>query len=678
MRSGLYLLFTIHLLFTSAAVFSQSARVSVSKEPAWVTRNIIDYTKTALDKDAADGYIDISFEKQVYLADQSQYVRSSKKIISQAGVQNGSEITVAFDPSYEQLIFHDIHITRKGEILNRLQLSKIKTVHQETELANFIYNGSVNAVLVLEDVRQGDIIEFSYTIKGFNPIFKNKFAGDFSLAYSVPMYELYYKLVVPAGRKINIKNLNESLQPVISAANGQQVYEWRKTNVSPMVLQDYTPSWYDPYPQVLLSEYSDWKEVINWAMELFPVKKALSADVQKKIKEIESEYPGNGERVKAALRFVQDDIRYMGIEMGENSHRPADPSKIFAQRFGDCKEKSYLLCCMLRAMDIDASPVLINTTIKKNLNNLLPAPTDFDHATVRVKLDNKYYWFDPTIAYQRGAINDLFYPDYQAGLVVSDSSVSLTPIVFKNNSNQHVKEYFKVRAMSGGGSLTVTTTYKGVAADEARSSMNSESISELMTSYQKFYAAYYEDIKADSLNYTDDDSTGVFITREYYTIPNFWTADKTKGSRFIFSSFIINTLVRRPKEKERKMPFHLSFPTKFQEEVIVELPNRWQVTESEAHLKNSSFNYNYKFFCLYNIIRLETSYETFKDHSTIEEAPEYFRDLGKYDDIGSFEITSGTSDLAGNSSTNSGITILIIVLFIGALVGGVIWRSRRK
>ena len=110
--------------------------------------------------------------------------------------------------------------------------------------------------------------------------------------------------------------------------------------------------------------------------------------MQKKIKEIETANSSDEEKTKAALQFVQDDIRYMGIEIGENSHKPADPSKVFAQRFGDCKEKSYLLCVMLRAMNIDASPVLINTVSKKSISELLPAPTDFDHLTVRVKLDN--------------------------------------------------------------------------------------------------------------------------------------------------------------------------------------------------------------------------------------------------------------------------------------------------
>ena len=678
MRFCLHLLFTFQVLFIIAPVFSQSPRPSVAKEPAWVTNNNVDYNKTSLDKDATDGYIDISIEMQVSLADQTEYFRSSKKIISQAGVQNGSQLSISFDPSYQQLIFHTVRIIRKGETINKLQLAKIKTLHQEEELANFIYNGALNAVLILEDVRRGDIIEYSFSKKGFNPIFKNKYTRQFGMQFSFPLYNIYYKLLVPGGRKINIKNLNEPTQPATNLVSGQQVYEWKKDDIAPLSLQDYTPSWYDPFGQILISEYDSWKAVNDWAMELFPAKKELSAALQKKIKEIESANSSDKERTKMALRFVQDDIRYMGFEMGVNSHKPADPSRVFAQRFGDCKEKSFLLCCMLKAMNIEASPVLINTTSKKELNNVLPSTTAFDHVTVRVKLDNGFYWFDPTISDQRGSITNIFYPDYQTGLVVSENTTSLTPIEFRNVSSQSVKEYFKVTSMHTGGSLVVTTTYKGGDADATRSSFNNQSITELMTTYQKFYAAYYEDIKADSLSFTDNDSTGVFVTTEYYSLPKFWTTDKANASTFSISSFIINSILRKPKEKDRTMPFGLAYPAKYQEEVIVDLPEPWKVTEDETHLKNKSYAYNSKFYCEYNRVYLETNYENYKDYTTSDEAPQYFKDFAAYNDISTFNLTWGANDSVSNASSPSGKNIFYAFLVMGTFAGGIVWWGKRK
>jgi len=219
-----FFLFIFQLLLFNSLLFSQHSKPVATKEPDWISLNKVDYSRTNLDKNALDGYIEISFEKQVSLAEQSTYIRSSRKIISQAGVQNGSEISVSYDPSYEQLIFHTIRINRKGETLNRLHLSKFKVLHQEEDMTDFIYNGELDALLILEDVRQGDIIEYSYTLKGFNPIFKNKYSDSYSFDFSVPVYQVYYKLIVPAGRQINFKYLNQQPSATISTVNGQQVY----------------------------------------------------------------------------------------------------------------------------------------------------------------------------------------------------------------------------------------------------------------------------------------------------------------------------------------------------------------------------------------------------------------------------------------------------------------------
>ncbi|MEO7524575.1 MAG: DUF3857 domain-containing transglutaminase family protein [Ferruginibacter sp.] len=679
MKLCLFFLFILEILFGPGLLFAQPGKVSISTEPGWVTKNNYDFSKTSLDKEAIDGYIDIAIDKQVYLSDQTEYIKRSIRIISQAGVQNGSQVSVSFDPAYQQLSFHSIHIIRKGAILERLRLADIKTVHQEKELNNFIYNGALDAVLIVDDVRQGDILEYSYSRKGFNPIFKNKFTTTFNLQFSFPVYELYFKLIVPAGRKINIKNLNETLQPVFSTYNGQQVYVWQKTNSRALTLQDDTPSWFDPYAQVLISEYNNWKEVNEWALELFPAKKILSADVQQKIAEIKEQCKSDEERTQAALMFVQDDIRYMGIEMGQNSHKPADPSKIFSQRFGDCKEKSYLLCCMLRAMNIEASPVLINTTVKKSILEWLPAPTDFDHVTVRAKLNDVYYWFDPTIAYQRGDIKNLYFPDYQAGLVVSEDIDALTTITHRNVSSVKVKEYFKVASMAGGGTLFVTTIYQGDPAGNVRNDFNEQSIKELMTTYQKFYARYYENIKADSLDFEDDDRTGNFTVREYYSIPDFWTVDKGSINRFSFSAFVIDAILSRPKERDRTMPFSLSFPAKYNEEVIVELPKDWAVTDNDVHLKNSCFVFNSKLFCTNNKVHLQTNYESYKDHSTIDDSRAYFKDLAKYDLESSVELSSGKDDVAVKSSSNSSSGKNILTgLLVAALIIGVVVYTQKK
>ena len=132
----------------------------------------------------------------------------------------------------------------------------------------------------------------------------------------------------------------------------------------------------------MVSEFNSWNEVSKWYAQLFPRNPHLSPGLLKKINDIKNSYSDNDGRVLAALHFVQDEIRYMAVEIGVNSHKPNQPDKIFGQRFGDCKDKSYLLATILNAMGIEANAVLINTTDKQILSDKLPSPLAFDHCIV--------------------------------------------------------------------------------------------------------------------------------------------------------------------------------------------------------------------------------------------------------------------------------------------------------
>ena len=653
-------LFFTFLLFTFCQLSAQSRKPLAGKEPSWITQTAIDYSNTSMDNDAEDGYADLDFEKQISLADQCVYIRKCVRIISEAGVQNESQVSVTFDPSFQQLTFHSIKIIRGGTAINQLQLSKIKTIQQENELDNFIYNGSLNAVLFLEDVRKGDIIEYSYSLKGFNPIFKGKYQDIYSLQYSSPLYQLYYKLIVPGGRTVNIKNTLDTIKPLVQTQPGATVYEWKRNNIKALHTQDYLPSWYEVFPDVMISEYNNWKEVNDWALSLFPKNINLPGALQQKIKEIQAANNTTESRVQAALRFVQDDIRYMGIEMGVHSHKPADPGKVFNQRFGDCKEKSYLLCCMLHAMGIEADPALINTDFKKSLHNWLPGPTDFNHMTVRVKIGNEYYWFDPTIAYQRGNIRDISYPDYQCGFVITDTTTSLTDIPFHEKGEVNTKEIFDIPDMYGHAKLTVTTTYSGSYADETRYDFKNSSNYEMLKNYKNFYAAYFEQITADSLVTADNDGTGIFTTKEYYSIDSLWSLDKgiKKAS---FTSFIVQSIIHKPKDQQRNMPFSLQFPAKYHEEIEINLPEEWNAKSSEENIHCSSFMLHSKFSSSYRQVLLDYDFENFKDHVMPDEAKDFFANLNKSNESQGYKLTYNEKKTSKPSASHTSKFIYILL-----------------
>ena len=123
-----------------------------------------------------------------------------------------------------------------------------------------------------------------------------------------------------------------------------------------------------------------------------------------------------------ALRFVQSDIRYVSISIGTNSHRPYAPAVVLHRRYGDCKDKSALLVTILRDLGINAKPVLVSVSYRKGFGDWLPSPKLFDHAIVRVELDGRQYWLDPTALQNAKNIETFGYLHGEKDVLVVDSS----------------------------------------------------------------------------------------------------------------------------------------------------------------------------------------------------------------------------------------------------------------
>lgn len=69
------------------------------------------------------------------------------------------------------------------------------------------------------------------------------------------------------------------------------------------------------------------------------------------------------EKVKAIYRWVQDEIKYVAIEDGDNGFVPQEATTIINRRYGDCKDKSVLLTSLLRSIGEKASLACVGTRL---------------------------------------------------------------------------------------------------------------------------------------------------------------------------------------------------------------------------------------------------------------------------------------------------------------------------
>ena len=147
------------LLFNSHIAKGGTPVVHVSAKPTWLSTCKV-YDKRPSARTIEKGFFYTLIEEQIQVEKQADYHHVIKEIVSETGIQNASQISVGFDPSFERLDFHEITIWRDGKPLNRLNTSKFKVIADEQDLSNFIYQGSYSALCILDDIRKGDKIEY--------------------------------------------------------------------------------------------------------------------------------------------------------------------------------------------------------------------------------------------------------------------------------------------------------------------------------------------------------------------------------------------------------------------------------------------------------------------------------------------------------------------------------------
>jgi transglutaminase-like putative cysteine protease len=585
------------LWILTAESFGQAKNFEIdTRDPAWIVK-IDNQGLKPKAKDIDDGYFLALFENQTHVELQEEYTHIIKEIATDAGVQNGSQISVTYDPGFQKLIFHKIRVWRNGKPDDQLKKHKFKILQNEKDLSKFIYRGTYDAFLLLNDIRKGDRIEYAYTIKGNNPIYGNKFAATFYLEGGSSIGYLYNNLIFSKNRHLNLKNFNFNNPAKISEKDGMKLYEWEDKLTKTQRTTDFEPSWYDPQKRIQITEYKNWNEVVNWGLSVNEYPQLKTPSVAKKANELFVASAGDTTRfIESAIRFVQDEIRYMGIEMGVYSHRPNSPEKIIQQRYGDCKDKSLLLTYLLKEKGVVASMAYLDTYTTIKTDASLPSPFIFNHVVVRIDYKNKKHWIDPTISYQRGKLDQLYFPNYGYALVIKKGVNALEKVSRNDKSRQISNLVFQVAdtGSTKSSTLMIKTRYTGHYADNMRAELAESGTDEIEKSYAEYYAELYTDTEVKApIQVHDDEAANTLEITEQYNIDNIWEEDTKNGAKYItLYGDLIRDQLRKVIAKNRTAPLALKYPTDLEQIITVHMPYETSLSDGTFKIENEYYHFS--------------------------------------------------------------------------------------
>jgi hypothetical protein len=629
-------------------------------------------------KSDGDGIDVLLIDRQINAAEEAMYARTARRFVSASGVERGSQLSFQWDPSYQTLTIHDVSLIRGGERINALRPEALQVLQRETGMEIGLFDGTLTAALVIHDVRPGDTLDYAFTLTGQNPIFAGKYLDDFGMRADVPIEHLRYRLLWPRERRLQRKAHGDVPTPRMKTTGDVLELVWDVAPVAPLLVESDLPSWYDPFPWLQLSEFETWGQVARWAVPLYERGKP-SKEVRALARRFEAEGKDETERVAAALKFVQEEIRYLGLEMGTGSHRPNPPAVVLSRRFGDCKDKALLLVAILDELGVDAWPALVNTQREGKVAEWQPSPLAFNHVIVLAKVAGGP-WLDPTQTRQGDGLGASA-PPFRRALVVDPTTATLTEMTEPKRSETLVREEWEVSSLHAPASLVVKTRYSGPRASAMRATF-ADQRREAMEKYMlEFYTERYPEIStAKPIEIVDDPVGNVVTLTESYTVPKFFASKEKLGLIASIYPQEVRDAIPDPGSRKRTMPLGLAYPIGVGHEAVIHLPEDWPATPSSKKVETEYFRFLQTVEAEGQVVTFRNTWATLADSIPAEKVPEALAQLQSITDSLGWELTHNgivRTETKATGLANLNFSLAAVsVLFLGLCVGAAFKAAR--
>lgn len=468
---------------------------------------------------------------------------------------------ISYLPDHQKLLLHRVAIIRGKQVLDRTAVVDTRLLSREDGVANGVYGGVTTLQMLLDDVRVGDSLWFTYTIEGANPVFGKRWADEFSWDATSPIELRRLAVFHPRNRPVSWKQLGDYRQERIPHAVAQfgdnERIQFEGRGIEAVDPEPSVPADYLPMRQIQFSEYGSWQEVAAWADGLFPPA-AASPRTSALVKQFQAE-PTQLAQASAALHWVQNEIRYFSVSIGENSHRPQAPDAVLQHRYGDCKDKSYLLVSLLRQLGIQAAPMLVSAKAPALPEKLLPSPAGFDHVIVRLDIDGQPYYVDPTRSGEKGALAQLPTAVPGARALAADRLAQrLTGLPEASGQFPLVEqdEKMMITSLDGDATLEAHTVYRGGHASWARGHYPLMSAKEFRKTLLAKYEKLYPGVTMTGAPELKDSDADRYEVVAHYQLPK-PVSYKDKWYAMDYESQIISGTLEIPANIVRSFPFSL-------------------------------------------------------------------------------------------------------------------------
>lgn len=623
-------LYAVFLLLSAPLLSKQDTAPNCSAVPSWVVESSFTLPDSIFSLFGTGNQFLLA-DYQYHLQEKTQFAHIVVKLLTTQDLVDCSQLSFYYDPSYEQLAMHQIRVYRDGQWLDKLGTSKHKLMQNTDMLKSNLYHEEMQLVYFLDDIRIGDVLEFSWSTTGENPIYSDLFSRHLSFQGTTHRNKVHRRIVGAADQELFIKNFNTTIEPTITTLpSGLKEWVWEVYSCPAYTPEGNEPRWHNPQARVQATQFKSWSEVAKKTFAAYPKPAShCPTEVNCLVEKWKGMTFNPLEQATLALRFVQDEVRYQGFfEEGSGAFIPTDPWVTFQRRYGDCKDKSFLLLSLLNQLGIESVPVLVHTQLGKNLPDLLPSPFVFNHVILKIGINGKWYWVDPTIDLQGGSLEDNYLPDYFWGLPIAETTTSLDPLP-RAVLSKPVEIVSSVTIKTPEtAEMEIFSTFSGLKADRIRKLCSVKGLQKIEEKELKDLKKKYGTVTSLApLTAVDDRKNNIIIMHELFRIP----VKERDGKRVLkIYSFIFEQHLDDEITQDRSAPYALVYPFWVKESILLTNPySNWSQDSYGGKITTPSF-----YFALASVLEgkqagIQIEIKHLEDHVPTDAVNEYYETINE-------------------------------------------------
>lgn len=311
--------------------------------------------------------------------------RRAYKILRAEGRGHGT-VVVYFDDETRLTYFKAWSIPAQGKEYEVKEKEAVET----SPFSEALYLDTRLKVLKIPGAEPGSLIGYEYEQKRRPYVLQD----TWSFQEEIPVRHSRFTLQLPAGWEYNVFWLNHAVvEP--RATSGNQ-WTWELENVPAVEREPSMPPWRAVAGRLAVTyfpreadsrrkSHGSWRDVGQWYAQLAVPSRQATPEIKKKVAELTASASTALDKIRTLADFVQQQVRYVAIEIGIGGYQPHAAQAVFTSRYGDCKDKATLLSTMLREAGIDSYYALTHSR-RGVVAPAFPSMLNFNHVILAIRL----------------------------------------------------------------------------------------------------------------------------------------------------------------------------------------------------------------------------------------------------------------------------------------------------